>query len=68
MRARANDTTTGTGTSTNASLKPCAYINPIWVDTDGNGFQPNKDTLGWPLPLGRQDPAKIRALLKAKGN
>ena len=62
------DLKTGYGTSTNASLKPCAYINPIWVDTDGNGFQPNKDTLGWPLPLGRQDPAKIRALLKAKGN
>ena len=36
--------------------------------TGGNGFQPNKDTLGWPLPLGRQDPAKIRALLKARGN
>ena len=62
------DLKTGYGTSTNASLKPCAYINPIWVDTDGNGFQPNKDTLDWPLPLGRQDPAKIRALLKAKGN
>ena len=38
------DLKTGYGTSTNASLKPCAYINPIWVDTDGNGFQPNKDT------------------------
>ncbi len=63
-----HDLKTGYGTSTNASLKPCAYINPIWVDTDGNGFQPNKDTLGWDLPVGRQDPAKIRAMLKAKGN
>jgi len=63
-----HDLKTGYGTSANAILKPCAYINPIWVDVDGNGFQPNKDTLGWPLPLGRQDPAKIRALLKAKGN
>ena len=58
---------TGYGTSTNASLKPCAYINPIWVDVDGGGFKANGDTLGWDLPVGRQDPKKIRALLKAKG-
>ena len=56
----------GYGTSTNARLKPCAYINPIWVDVDGNGFQPNKDTLGWPLPTGRQTVEKFKALLKAK--
>jgi len=58
---------TGYGTSANASLKPCAYINPIWVDVDGGGFKANGDTLGWDLPVGRQDPNKIRALLKAKG-
>ena len=58
---------TGYGTSTNASLKPCAYINPIWVDVDGGGFKANGDTLGWDLPVGRQDPKKIRALLKTKG-
>ena len=58
---------TGYGTSTNANLKPCAYINPIWVDVDGGGFKANGDTLGWNLPVGRQDPKKIRALLKAKG-
>ena len=46
-----------TGYGTDLQVKPC-YINPIWVDTDGNGFQPNKDTLGWSLPLGRQDPAR----------
>ena len=57
----------GYGTSTNASLKPCAYINPIWVDVDGDGFKANGDTLGWNLPVGRQDPKKIRALLKSKG-
>ena len=62
-----HDLKTGYGTSTNASLKPCAYINPIWVDVDGKGFQPNKDTLDWDLPVGKQDPAKIRELLKAKG-
>jgi hypothetical protein len=37
------------------------------VDVDGNGFQPNKDTLGWPLPLGKQNVGAIKALLKAKG-
>ena len=58
---------TGYGTSSNASLKPCAYINPIWVDVDGGGFKANGDTLGWDLPVGRQDPKKIRALLKSKG-
>jgi len=62
-----HDLKTGYGTSTNARLKPCAYINPIWVDVDGGGFKPNQDTLGWPLPLGKQSPEKIRALLKAKG-
>jgi len=58
---------TGYGTSSYAGLKPCAYINPIWVDVDGGGFKHNGDTLGWNLPVGRQNPKTIRALLKAKG-
>jgi len=62
-----HDLKTGYGTSANASLKPCAYINPIWVDVDGGGFKANGDTLGWPLPTGSQNVEKIRALLKAKG-
>ena len=62
-----HDLQTGYGTSANASLKPCAYINPIWVDVDGGGFKANGDTLGWPLPTGSQNVEKIRALLKAKG-
>ena len=33
------------------SAKPAAMTNPVFVDTDGNGFQPNKDTLGVPLPV-----------------
>ena len=28
------------------SDKPVAVSNPIYVDTDGDGFKPNKDTLG----------------------
>ena len=31
--------------------RPAALANPIFVDIDGNGFTPNKDTLGLPLPV-----------------
>lgn len=30
---------------------PVAVSNPIFVDVDGNGFKPNGDMLGLPLPL-----------------
>ncbi|HLY09599.1 MAG TPA: CehA/McbA family metallohydrolase [Planctomycetota bacterium] len=30
---------------------PCAVSNPIYVDVDGGGFTPNKDTLDAPLPV-----------------
>ena len=30
---------------------PIAVSNPIFVDIDGNGFSPNGDTLGIPLPV-----------------
>jgi hypothetical protein len=30
---------------------PTALSNPIFVDVNGNGFEPNKDTLGHPLPV-----------------
>ncbi|MGC3971294.1 MAG: CehA/McbA family metallohydrolase [Pirellulales bacterium] len=33
-----------------AKDKPCAVSNPIYIDLDGKGFTPNKDTLGAPLP------------------
>jgi hypothetical protein len=38
-----------------SSEPPVAIANPIFVDADGNGFAPNKDTLGAPLPV-RKDP------------
>ncbi len=41
----------GFGTSSQARIKPCAYNNPIYVDVDGNGFEPNGDTLGFDLPV-----------------
>ncbi|HEX8912560.1 MAG TPA: CehA/McbA family metallohydrolase [Humisphaera sp.] len=36
---------------------PVAISNPIWVDVDGDGFKPNKDTLGHPLPVKLQPKA-----------
>lgn len=30
---------------------PAALSNPVFVDVDGGGFQPNMDTLGFPLPV-----------------
>ena len=60
------DLRTGYGTSTNARLQPCAYINPIWVDVDGKGFQPNGDTLDWPLPVGKPSADKLESMLEAR--
>jgi hypothetical protein len=34
-----------------AEVRPVAVTNPIFVDTDGDGFTPNGDDLGTPLPL-----------------
>jgi hypothetical protein len=33
---------------------PAAVANPIFVDVDGKGFQPNGDLLGFPLPIKSQ--------------
>jgi hypothetical protein len=30
---------------------PVAISNPIFVDADGDGFKPSRDTLGAPLPV-----------------
>ena len=48
-----SDLKLGYGSSGQASIRPCAYNNPIFVDIDGNGFTPNGDTLGFPLPSGK---------------
>jgi len=37
---------------------PTAIGNPIFVDVTGDGFQPNKDTLGHPLPVKQGGPVK----------
>jgi hypothetical protein len=38
--------------------KPTAISNPIFVDVDGRGFQANRDTLGYPLPVKQQKPVQ----------
>ena len=45
-----SDLRIGYGSSGQAGIKPCAYNNPIFVDLNGDGFTPNGDTLGFPLP------------------
>lgn len=44
----------GYGESWQAAMHPCAFTNPIYVDVDGHGFQPNGDTLDQPLPTGKR--------------
>jgi len=34
-----------------SKAQPTALSNPIFIDIDGNGFVPNKDTLDAPLPV-----------------
>ncbi len=58
---------TAFGTSGQAALQPMAYNNPIFVDVDGGGFQPNGDTLGYGLPVGGVKVEDVKAILE-KGN
>ena len=39
-------------------MMPVAVANPIFVDVDGDGFQPNGDLLGVPLPHKPQSPSR----------
>lgn len=39
----------GYGTSDQASIRPFAFHNPIYVDEDGGGFQANGDMLDFPI-------------------
>jgi hypothetical protein len=57
---------TGFGTSDYATMRPCAYNNPIYVDADGGGFKPNGDTLDYDLPTMGATADKARAILEAK--
>ncbi|RFC47533.1 MAG: hypothetical protein DVB23_001014 [Verrucomicrobia bacterium] len=57
----------GFGTSDQAKVRPCAYNNPIYVDIDGNGFQPSGDTLGYPLVTGGLTVDQAREILEKGG-
>ncbi len=59
------DLSTGYGTSPQAKWHPCAYNNPIFVDTDGDGFKPNGDLLGWPLPVKTLTVEQAKKLLES---
>ncbi len=52
------------GSSRQSSTQPCAYNNPIYIDTDGGGFQPNGDTLGFDLPVGGLSVNAVGKILK----
>ncbi len=56
----------GYGTSDYAKMRPCAYNNPIYVDVDGQGFEPNGDTLDYDLPAMGMTADKAKALLQKK--
>jgi len=58
---------TGFGSSSQSSVRPTAYNNPIFVDVDGAGFTPNGDTLGWPLPTKKPKLDDIKRQLSASG-
>jgi hypothetical protein len=53
----------GYGSSDQARLRPMAYHAPIYVDTDGDGFKPNGDTLGFDIPVAKMTPDVVRAKL-----
>lgn len=54
---------TGYGTSDQGRMRPMAYHTPIYVDTDGDGFKANGDTLGFDIPVAKMTPDVVRAKL-----
>jgi hypothetical protein len=54
---------TGFGSSSQSNNRPVAYNNPIFIDVDGNGFEPNYDTLGFDLPVKGLTPDEVRKAL-----
>lgn len=44
----------GWGLSWESGMHPVAFTNPIYVDVDGKGFEPNGDTLGHPLLVAKR--------------
>ncbi|MEN3941737.1 CehA/McbA family metallohydrolase [Prosthecobacter sp. SYSU 5D2] len=57
---------TGYGTSSYATMRPCAYNNPIYVDVDGGGFKANGDNLGFDPPTMGLTVDQAKALLEKR--
>lgn len=53
----------GFGSSSQSAYQPLAYNNPIFIDVDGGGFQPNRDTLGFELPVKKLTVDSVEAML-----
>jgi hypothetical protein len=63
-----SDISIGYGTSSQAKMHPCVYNNPIFVDVDRNGFKPNGDTLGFPLPVAKMSVEEARKEIAENGS
>ncbi|MEY5015654.1 MAG: hypothetical protein RIS92_2012 [Verrucomicrobiota bacterium] len=55
---------TGYGTSTQASMKPLAYHNPLFVTTSDAPFRPCKDDVGIPVGTRKPSVTEAKALLE----
>src|SRR5262249_43062615 len=55
-----SDISTGYGTSNQAKMHPCVYNNPIFVGLNAKAFNPNGDTLGFPLPVAKMSVEEAR--------
>lgn len=55
-----SDISIGYGTSSQAKMHPCVYNNPIFVGLNGKAFNPNGDTLGFPLPVAKMSVEEAR--------
>lgn len=49
-----------------ANVAPIAFTNPIYMDADGNGFEPNGDTLGHRLPVKADERKALPKMIREK--
>jgi len=56
------------GTSSQAKMRPCVYNNPIFVGLKAKTFNPNGDTLGFPLPVAKMSVEEARKEIAESGS